>query len=123
MFFRAFFSGVVLGRVFNRLWVPLGCKNDPQGSKSNPPDPQNHKLPVLGANDGASGVAVLLVLAEILHTLPPLNIGIDLLFVDGEDMGKPGDPDKFGLGTQAVAKHVPEPRPQFAICLDMVADK
>ena len=84
---------------------------------------ENRSLPILGANDGASGVAVLLTLAEILHTLPPLNIGIDLLFVDGEDMGKAGDPDKFGLGTQEFAKHVPEPRPQFAICLDMVADQ
>ena len=86
-------------------------------------NPENRSLPILGANDGASGVAVLLTLAEILHKLPPLNIGIDLLFVDGEDMGRSGDPDKFGLGTQAFAKHVPEPRPQFAICLDMVADK
>ncbi len=85
-------------------------------------DPQNRSLPILGANDGASGVAVLLTLAEILHSLPLLNIGIDLLFVDGEDMGKSGDPDKFGLGTKAFAKHVPEPRPQFAICLDMIAD-
>ena len=86
-------------------------------------NPENRSLPILGANDGASGVAVLLTLAEILHTLPPLNIGIDLLFVDGEDMGRSGDPDKFGLGTLAFSKHVPEPRPQFAICLDMVADK
>ena len=85
--------------------------------------PENRSLPILGANDGASGVAVLLTLAEILHLLPPINIGIDLLFVDGEDMGKAGDPDKFGLGTQAFAKHVPEPRPQFAICIDMVADQ
>ena len=84
---------------------------------------KNQTLPILGANDGASGVAVLLTLAEILHSLPPLNIGVDLLFVDGEDMGKAGDPEKFGLGTQAFAKHVPEPRPQFAICLDMVADQ
>ena len=86
-------------------------------------DPDNTSLPILGANDGASGVAVLLILAEILHTLPLLNIGIDLLFVDGEDMGKSGDPDKFGLGTQAFTKHVPEPLPQFAICLDMIADQ
>jgi len=85
-------------------------------------DPENQKLPVIGANDGASGVAVLLALAEILQTLPPLNIGIDLLFVDGEDMGRKGDPENFGLGTRAFAQHVPEPRPQFAICLDMVAD-
>ena len=86
-------------------------------------NPENRFLPILGANDGASGVAVLLTLAEILHTLPPLNIGVDLLFVDGEDMGKSGDPEKFGLGTQAFAKNVPEPRPQFAICIDMVADQ
>ena len=86
-------------------------------------NPENQSLPILGANDGASGVAVLLTLAEILHTLPLLNIGVDLLFVDGEDMGKSGDPEKFGLGTQAFAKHVPKPIPQFAICLDMIADK
>jgi len=86
------------------------------------PDPSNQKLPVIGANDGASGVSILLTLAEILHTLPPLNIGIDLLFVDGEDQGEKGDPDNFGLGTQAFAKHVPDPKPQFAICLDMIAD-
>ena len=86
-------------------------------------DPKNQKLPVIGANDGASGVAVLLVLAEILHILPPLNIGIDLLFVDGEDMGRRGDPENFGLGTQAFAQHVPKPPPQYAICLDMVADR
>ena len=86
------------------------------------PDPQNIKMPVIGANDGASGVAVLLVLAEILHTLPLLNIGVDILFVDGEDQGRPGDTDSFGLGTRAFANHIPEPRPQFAICLDMVAD-
>jgi len=86
-------------------------------------NPENRFLPILGANDGASGVAVLLTLAEILYTLPPLNIGVDFLFVDGEDMGKSGDPEKFGLGTQAFAKNVPEPKPQFAICIDMVADQ
>ena len=59
--------------------------------------PENRSLPILGANDGASGVAVLLTLAEIMHTLPPLNIGVDLLFVDGEDMGRSGDPDYLGL--------------------------
>jgi len=87
------------------------------------PNPENHRTPILGANDGASGVAVLLTLAEILSAMPPLNIGVDLLFVDGEDMGHAGDSDKFGLGTQAFAKRVPEPAPQFAVCLDMVADK
>ena len=87
------------------------------------PSLNNRSLPIIGANDGASGVAALLTIAEILYSMPLLNIGVDLLFVDGEDMGHSGDPEKFGLGTQAFSKHVPDPRPQFAICLDMIADK
>ena len=87
------------------------------------PNIENRSLPILGANDGASGVAVLLTIAEILNKYPLTQIGIDLLFIDGEDMGKSGDPDKFGLGTQEFSKNVPKPIPQFAICLDMVADQ
>ena len=86
-------------------------------------DEKNHNHPIIGANDGARGVAVLLALAEILHLLPTINIGIDLLFIDGEDQGKAGDSNSFGLGTQAFAKNIPYPIPEFAICLDMVADK
>jgi len=82
----------------------------------------NRKLPILGANDGASGVAVILTLAEILHKHPVANIGIDLLLVDGEDQGVSGDPESFGLGTQMFSEKIPNPRPDFAICLDMVAD-
>ena len=37
-------------------------------------------------------------------------------------MGKSGDIDNFGIGTQLFSKKVPEPIPQFAICIDMVAD-
>lgn len=86
-------------------------------------DKNKQKLPIIGANDGASGVAVLLVIAEVLDQLPLLNIGIDLLFIDGEDQGKAGDPDNFGLGTKAFSKKIPSPRPLYAICVDMVADK
>ena len=85
-------------------------------------NPKNRLLPIIGANDGASGVSILLAIAEILTDNPLNNIGIDLLFVDGEDMGKAGDPDNFGLGTQAFAKKIPKIKPQFAICIDMVAD-
>src|SRR5690606_15273159 len=46
--------------------------------------PEERSQPVPGANDGASGTAVLMVLAELLHQQPP-PIGVDLLFVDGED--------------------------------------
>ena len=86
------------------------------------PTLSNRKLPVIGANDGASGVAIILSLAEILSKHPVLNIGIDLLLVDGEDQGVSGNSESFGIGTQLFSKHIPNPRPEFAICLDMVAD-
>ena len=82
----------------------------------------NQSKPILGANDGASGVAVLMVVAEILHANPPSKIGIDILFVDGEDMGNSGNAESFGLGTREFAKNYPIPRPEFAVCLDMVGD-
>ena len=46
----------------------------------------------------------------------------DKLLVDGEDQGVSGNSESFGIGTQLFSKHIPNPRPEFAICLDMVAD-
>ena len=78
--------------------------------------------PIIGANDGASGVAVLLAIAEILNGNPLQNIGIDILLVDGEDMGVEGEIDSWGIGTQFFAREIPAPKPEFGICLDMVGD-
>lgn len=86
------------------------------------PIASNREKPILGANDGASGIAVLMVLAEILNNHPLYNIGVDLLFLDGEDMGNSGDASSFGLGTLEFTKNMPLPLPRYAICLDMVAD-
>ena len=86
------------------------------------PIESNRDKPILGANDGASGIAILMVLAEILNNYPLNNIGVDLLFLDGEDMGKSGDASGFGLGTLEFTKNMPFPLPKYAICLDMVAD-
>tara|TARA_B110000438_G_scaffold298254_1_gene346129 strand:- start:718 stop:1617 length:900 start_codon:yes stop_codon:yes gene_type:complete len=86
-------------------------------------DAKNHDEPIIGANDGASGVAVLMSLAEILYSNPLSNIGIDLLFVDGEDLGRHGDLDNFSVGTKLFCKSNKNYSPEFAICLDMVADK
>ena len=61
---------------------------------------ENYNTPIMGANDGASGVAVLMSLAEILYSNPLNNIGVDLLFVDGEDMGRHGDLEHFSVGTK-----------------------
>ena len=82
---------------------------------------ENQNTPIIGANDGASGIAVLLTLAELLAN-NPVDIGIDLLFVDGEDMGVSGVAGSYGLGTKEVSPLLPYPRPTYAICLDMVGD-
>ena len=84
---------------------------------------KNQDKPILGANDGASGVAILMEIASILHTYPLQFIGVDILLVDGEDMGNSGVAESFGLGTKAFAQDYPSPRPEFAVCLDMVGDK
>ena len=79
--------------------------------------------PIMGANDGASGIAILMHLSEIFSSYPFNNIGVDLLFVDGEDMGRHGDIDNFSIGTKLFARKMEPPYPKLAICLDMVADK
>ncbi len=89
------------------------------------PDPANRDRPILGANDGASGVAVLLHLAELMAREPP-SVGVDLLFVDAEDMGRSGDLDNFCLGTKAFVREMDQllggNRPRYAVLLDMVGD-
>lgn len=85
------------------------------------PDPQRRNEPVDGANDGASGVAVLLEIARQL-SLNPINKDVDILFVDAEDWGSEGDDDSWALGTQYFVEHPPVKgySPEFAILLDMV---
>ena len=80
-------------------------------------------LPVPGANDGASGVALLLGVADALKQLPP-GIGVDLLFVDGEDYGDFNTDQDVLLGSRYYAEHLaPGPQPRFAVLFDMIGDK
>lgn len=79
--------------------------------------------PILGANDGASGVAVLLEIAALLKSTPP-SIGIDIVLFDGEDYGKEGDHASYLLGSRYFAEHKKAAYvPRFGILLDMVGDK
>jgi glutaminyl-peptide cyclotransferase len=79
--------------------------------------------PVPGANDGASGVAVLLAMADALKKLPP-GIGVDLLFVDGEDYGLFSEEVDVLIGSKYYARNQPPgPKPDFAVLLDMVGGK
>jgi len=82
------------------------------------------RLPVPGANDGASGVAVLLGVADALKAKPP-TLGVDLLFVDGEDYGNfATDSTDVLIGSRYFAAHQPPGyQPLFAVLFDMVADK
>jgi hypothetical protein len=65
--------------------VLLGAHYDTRPEASADPDPINRTKPILGANDGASGVAVLLELARILPT--EARSGVELVFFDAEDSG------------------------------------
>ncbi len=85
------------------------------------PDPVNRDKPILGANDGASGVAVLLELARALKGRLPKDIGVMYFMTDGEDLG-PGLGDMF-LGAREFVRLMPDPRPTYGILLDMIGDK
>jgi len=82
----------------------------------------NRNQPILGANDGASGVAVLLELAHVLSQKKP-KFGVDIVFFDGEDYGKRGNTKDFCLGSSFFARNLDGYKPKFGILLDMVGDK
>ena len=86
--------------------------------------------PIDGANDGASGVGVLLEMARVLNELP-LSIGVDIVFFDLEDWGTPefhvgaASSDSYCLGSQYWARSVAKERnkPEAGILLDMVGGR
>jgi glutaminyl-peptide cyclotransferase len=80
------------------------------------------------ANDGASGVGMFVAMADVFKKTPP-SVGVDLLFVDGEDWGG-FDPDTTGVyrdavfGSQYFADHLPSPdyKPLYGALFDMIGD-
>ena len=86
------------------------------------PDPKNFKKPVLGANDGASGVAVLLEMARLFHTQKP-NVGVDIVLFDAEDAGSYGNDRSWAKGSEAFAREYRSKYfPRFGILIDMIGD-
>ena len=90
------------------------------------PDPANYNTPVLGANDGASGVGVLLEIARQLGQTAP-EVGVDIIFFDAEDYGAPetftgNSEDSWCLGSQYWARnpHKSGYKANYGILLDMV---
>jgi hypothetical protein len=86
------------------------------------PDPARRSDPVPGANDGASGVAVLLEVARSLKAAAP-PVGVDLVLFDGEDQGTDEAPDGWCQGARRYAAVAPGPAPEHAVLLDMVGDR
>jgi len=93
-------------------------------------DPAERQLPVPGANDGASGVALFIALGDVLQQTPP-TVGLDLLFVDGEDFGEfPNGADNQTagdvlIGSRYFAQHLPSPGylPLYGVLWDMIGDR
>ncbi|NKB72317.1 MAG: M28 family peptidase [Candidatus Latescibacteria bacterium] len=108
--------------------VMLAAHWDTRPRADQDPDPLNQTLPVPGANDGASGVAVLLEMARLLHSDPP-DIGVDIILFDLEDMGDSDYTDSaetknpFAIGSEYFAQNNAHYRPSYGILLDMVCDK
>ena len=106
--------------------VLIAAHYDTRPWADNEVDEKDRNTPIDGANDGASGVGVMLELARLLTDNRP-QIGVDLLFVDAEDYGDysgwGNNEETWCLGTQYWAEHngyTPANKPRYGIVLDMV---
>jgi Zn-dependent M28 family amino/carboxypeptidase len=86
------------------------------------PDEANRNTPIMGANDGASGVAVLLGLASLMSIDGP-RVGVDLVFFDGEDGGNGGGFEQFCIGSAVFAASMRDYAPSYAVVVDMIGDR
>lgn len=107
------------GRIPPRNGVLLCAHWDTRPTADRERDPARRRMPIPGANDGASGTAVLLELARLFHSHPPA-IPVMMVLFDGEDYG-PGL-DQMLLGSRYFAAHRPPDTPRRGILLDMVGD-
>jgi Zn-dependent M28 family amino/carboxypeptidase len=98
--------------------VLIGAHYDSRLQADRDPNPELRSQPVPGANDGASGVAVLL---ELARTLPRDVVPVTLVFFDAEDQGRIEGWDWI-LGSRAFVDEM-QARPQQMILVDMVGDR
>lgn len=115
----------------NHKRIALFAHWDSRPWADNDPNKSNWHKPILAANDGASGVGVLLEIARLIKQQQP-QLGIDIIFLDAEDYGTPqfagqgqNDEQTWGLGAQYWARnpHVANYNARFGILLDMVGGK
>lgn len=116
----------IVARLFpDRTDRVLLCAHwDSRPTADEDPIPTNRTKPVPGANDGASGVAVVLELVRLLRQQPPADVGVDIVLFDAEDMGARTDEAMFCLGSKYFASNLPLPiEPRYGILFDLVGDR
>ena len=105
--------------------ILIGAHFDTRPFADEDPDPANRSEPILGANDGGSGTAILLGLAQYLNQ-HPVTRPVHLVFFDGEDFGAKGSGLNL-LGStyyaQELAKKERAKWPYWVLVIDMVGDK
>ncbi len=101
----------------NRIILSAHWDTRPRAEK----DKKYKNKPILGANDGASGVGILLELARVLKQ-NPVEYGVDIILFDGEDYGKEHDLDLYCLGSKFYSATIKKNKPKFGILLDLVGD-
>jgi Zn-dependent M28 family amino/carboxypeptidase len=99
-------------------WIILGAHYDTRMIADNDSDTNKRTLPILGANDGASGVAILLELARVLERDMALNVW--LVFFDAEDTGNIDGLD-WAMGSRAFVEQLAG-IPDAVVIVDMVGD-
>ena len=120
------FEGVnIIGKMFPEMSrrILFGAHYDTRPWADKDEDESAHNKPILGANDGASGVALLLELAAVLSKQEPARFGVDLVFFDLEDMGKYSVTESWSLGAKYFVKHFSGAKPEKVIIVDMIGDK
>lgn len=104
----------------DRILVGAHWDTRPRADRDARPD--RRAEPIIGANDGGSGTALLLHIAEVMAASPP-PIGVDLVLFDAEDWGEEGNLREYCLGSRHYASEIRRtPLPRAGLIVDMVGD-
>jgi glutaminyl-peptide cyclotransferase len=112
--------GQINPKATQRVMLCAHWDSRPRSDEDTIPANKNKGIP--GANDGASGVGILVEIARVLSSTPQ-NVGVDIVLFDGEDIGYSTDAENFCIGSKYFAQNFPlVTKPRYAILLDLVGD-